>query len=475
MSIQQFLCILRARVWLISAVFVLVVAGALVATWLMPRTYTATAAVVLDVKSPDPIAGMILPGMIQPSYMATQLDLMRSQRVVSGALHAMPADQLDALRADWAEATGRARDSFEPWVANLLLRSFDAKPSKDSNVIFVSYRARDPDFAAQMANAWVDSYIKTVLELRVEPARQYRALFDEQLKQSRERLEVSQQKLSDYQRSHGLLGTDERLDVESGRLADLARQLVEIQEQRAESDSRRSQAAAGPDRSREALNSPVVVGLVTELSRQQARLRELQSSLGDEHPQVQQLRANIAELQGRVNGEVGKVGASLEQARRINVDREAQVRGALDQQRRKVFELKTQRDEALVLVRDVDSAQEAYNRLAMRRDQTSLESQSTQTNVSVVQRATRPYAPSGPKTTLNLLLAVAVGLVLAIGSALSIELWDRRLLADDDVARLVGVPLLGGMLRAPAGPAALAQHAYRALTTPTAPAAPSAS
>ena len=164
--------------------------------------------------------------------------------------------------------------------------------------------------------------------------------------------------MSEYQRTHGLIATDERLDIENARLSELSTQLVAIQAVKAESGSRQVQSAASPDRTQEALNNPVVASLNTEVSRLEGRLKELESSLGDAHPQGLQTRANIAELRGRISAEVNKVGASLSMNNRINVDREAQIRMALEQQRQKMLALKAQRDEALVLIKDVESAQD---------------------------------------------------------------------------------------------------------------------
>ena len=86
MSLTQLLIVLRAR-W-ISFVIVLACAGALalVANALLPKRYTATAMVVLDVKSPDPIAGVVLPGANASGYMATQADVFRSERVALRAI-----------------------------------------------------------------------------------------------------------------------------------------------------------------------------------------------------------------------------------------------------------------------------------------------------------------------------------------------------------------------------------------------------
>ena len=63
MSLSQVLSILRARWRSALAAFAAVLGLAIAFTLWLPSQYTATAAVVLDVKSPDPIAGVVLPGM----------------------------------------------------------------------------------------------------------------------------------------------------------------------------------------------------------------------------------------------------------------------------------------------------------------------------------------------------------------------------------------------------------------------------
>jgi succinoglycan biosynthesis transport protein ExoP len=76
MSISQIFAILKARWVVLLSVFVVVVAMAVSACVLLPKRYTSSAQVLIDVKSPDPMIGMVLPAMTSPSYMATQVDLL---------------------------------------------------------------------------------------------------------------------------------------------------------------------------------------------------------------------------------------------------------------------------------------------------------------------------------------------------------------------------------------------------------------
>ena len=441
MSSSQLLIILKARWRVILSVFSLIVLTALAFSLLLPKKYTATAAVVIDVKSPDPIAGMVLPGLMTPGYIATQLDVLQSERVARGAIKLLKLNESSSLQQQWQEQT-HGQGSFDAWLADLLQRGLDIKPSRESSVINISYSALDPTFAAAMANAFVKSYIETTLELRVEPAKQYTGLFEAQAKIAREKLESAQARLSEYQQQKGLIATDERLDVENNRLNELSSQLVEIQALSAESVSRKAQASAN---SPEVLNNSVVASLKADLSRQEARLKELTARYGSAHPQVQELQANINELRNKIDVEINRVTNSVNITNNVNQSREAQIRQALAQQREKVLKMKEQRDEAAVLLRDVESAQRAFEAVTARLNQTSLESQSNQTNVSVVKEASPPTSASSPKVFLNLILAILVGGMLSIAAALIIELRDRRLRTEEDVVEGLGIPLLGSI------------------------------
>lgn len=439
MTFGQLLIILRARWKLILSVFMGVVAAVLILNLLLPKKYTATAAVLVDVKSPDPIAGMVLPGLMTPGYIATQLDVIQSERVARGVVRDLRLAEQTTLREQWQEQTN-GNGSFEAWLAQLLLLGLEIRPSRESSVINISYSAADPNFAAALANSFVRNYIATTLELRVEPARQFSGLFEEQAKVARSKLEEAQARLSDYQRQKGLLATDERMDVENARLAELSSQLVALQAISAESASRKAQASANIQ---EVLNNPVIASLKADLSRQEARLKELSARFGTAHPTVIEMQASINELRVRIDGEIGRVTNSVGINNTVNQSREAQIRRALEEQRQRVLLLKEQRSEAAMLLRDVETAQRNFEVISNRLNQTSLESQSTQTNVSVVKEASAPSTPSSPRILLNMILAIMVGGILSVASALMLELRDRKLRTEADVIDGLGLPMLG--------------------------------
>jgi capsular polysaccharide biosynthesis protein len=106
----------------------------------------------------------------------------------------------------------------------------------------------------------------------------------------------------------------------------------------------------------------------------------------------------------------------------------------------------------MVLAREVDNAQRSYDTLMARSTQTSLESQTTQSNVNVLTQAVPPIKPSSPRVVLNTLLSVFLGALLAVGVALLIEFLDRRVRSVDDVSAVLQLPVLGIMPKPGAKP-----------------------
>jgi chain length determinant protein EpsF len=444
MTFSQFLSVLRARWWVVALVLGLTVATTLVVSLLLPRQYTATASVVVDFK-PDPISAVMFGGMASPAFMATQVDIITSERVAQRVVRNLRLNESPQVRQQWLDETG-GEGTIEQWLSGLFQRQLEVKPSRESSVINISYRAPDPRFAAALANAFMQAYIQTALELRVDPARNYSTFFDTRAKEARETLENAQSRLSAFQKANGIVATDERLDVENARLNELSSQLVALQALASESASRQVQAnSAQGDRLSEVLNNPIIGQLKADINRGEARLQELNTRFGDNHPQVLETKANLAELRSRLDAETRKVTSSVGVTNTINRQREAEIRASLEAQRAKVLRMKAVRDEGMVIVREVESAQLAYQQLQQRMNQTNLESQTTQSNVNVLTQAEPPLEPSFPKIPLNVALAIFLGLLLATGTALLLEMMDRRVRNVDDVLASLDLPVIGIM------------------------------
>lgn len=443
MNFVQFLAILRARYKLALGVFGVIVVAALVLSLVWPKNYTASATVVIDASKPDPLAAVLYAGGVNPSLIATQIDVIQSDRVAFKVVRNLKLTENPQIREQWQAAT-KGEGSIEQWLGTVFQRALDVKPSRESNVVTVTYKAADPKFAAALANAFVQAYLETNIEMKVEPARLYSSFFDQRSKEARDVLEKAQTKLSEFQREKGIIATDERLDVESARLTELSSQYVGLQSLASDSVSRQAAARGnGADRMQEVLNNPLIAGLKADQARLEAKLQELTSKLGDKNPQVIEARANLAELKTRIESETVKIGSSLGIANNINQQRAGEIKAQLEAQRAKVLQMKAVRDDGAVLVRDVENAQRTYDQIMARLNQSTMESLATQSNVTVLSQAVAPVDPTSPRLTLNMAVAVFAGTLLAVALVIGMEMLDRRVRSAEDVTQAVALPILG--------------------------------
>jgi chain length determinant protein EpsF len=448
MSFNQFLVILRAR-WLTAAgIFVAVVVLIAFASVIWPKQYTATASIVIDSKT-DPVAeanGNAGGGQLPATYVNTQADIIASERVAQRVVKTLKLDQQPEARKLWARGPN---DDISVTVAKLLLNKkllvapAHDSPTHASNVIDISVTWSDPVTAAALANGFAQAAIETNIELKVEPAKQYASWFDQRSRALRADLEDKQKKLSDFQAKNGIVATDEKLDVENARLAELSTELVTIQGLRQDSQSRQHQVGSDVSTLPEVLQSPVIQSLKAALAQAEAKRPDVAARLGKNHPDYQAVEGEISDLRNRIAQESAKIAASLGNTTQSNMRRENDVRQALEAQKKRVLELKYQHDQAAIFLNDVTAAQRDLDQVSQRLAQSNLESLTQQTNVVQLSTATAPTDPSSPKIVINLIVAIFLGAVLGIATALAAEMRNRRVREDEDIVELLGVPLLG--------------------------------
>ncbi|MDQ1815247.1 chain length determinant protein EpsF [Massilia sp. CCM 9210] len=443
MNLSQFLLILYARKYIILATLLVTVTLTLMVSLSMPKTYQATASVLLNYKGVDPLTGMAMPSQLLPGYMATQIDIISSKNVAGRVVDQLKMAENQTVVDQFKKATG-GRGTVRDWLADLLLHKLDVVPSRESSVVEINFKGADPQFVAAVANAFAEEYQKLSIELKVEPMKKAAAYFNEQTKMLRGNVEAAQSRLSKYQQDNGIVSVDNRLDVESNRLNDLSAQLVAAQGQAMEANSRQgmAQGARGVDSPDVAAN-PLVLNVKVQLAGAESRLAEAGQRLGVNHPQylsikaeVDKIRANLASQQRSASSSVGNNAAILQQ-------REASVRAALAAQKAKVLELNRSRDELGVLVKDVESAQRAFDATSQRFSQTRIEGASEQSDIAVLNPATAPLGASGPRVMLNTMLSAFLGVMLGLGFALLTEMIDRRVRSETDMAEVLQMPVLG--------------------------------
>ena len=439
MTLKQVLRILWARKWIVLALALPIAIIGTYVTTSQPRTYTAEASMIVEVRI-DPVMNAIAPGLAGPGYMATQVDIIRSERVASRVVKMMGLERTPSAVAQWRQQTN-AKIPLDRYFAGLLQRGLGVEPGRGSNLINVSFTAQDPVFAQAAANAFVQAYMDVSVELRVAPARQSATFLDEQTRNMRNALETAQAKLSKFQQERGIVVSDERFDQENSRYQTLTSQLAGAQAERvsAETATRYSGGQTDPD----ILGSGAVQGLKAQLATAQTRLTEISAVVGKNHPSRIQAEAQIGEIRGQIAAEMRRVSGGTSTVSRTTAAKVAELQALVDAQKSKLQTLRADRDLEAVLKRDVDTAQRSYEAVSSRVSQFTLDSQYTQAGVRLLSPAVEPLEASKQKIVSGVAGSILGGLALALVAAILWELLDRRVRAPDDLMSLAGVPVLG--------------------------------
>lgn len=444
MTFRQFTLILRARWRSALGVFGALIVIALALAFLLPKKYTGTASVVVDFKpAPDASVGIVEAQASPASYIATQVDIISSPAVAMLTARTLKLDKNPDYYDDWKDSTG-GRGDIIVWIATeRLKKEIDVTPSRDSQVIDIAATERDPKFAALVANAVAQAYIDTTIQLKVDAAKHYANWFDEQSRQLRATIDLKAKQLADYERQTGTVPTDGRLDIESSRLADLSSKLVTIQGLRQDTQSRERQFSGGDyDSLPDVQQSPLIIALKEDLSRAESKLQNIAANSGKNYPDYQTTSAEIAGLHTRIAQESAKIAEAISTSNQINLRRESELQAAIAAQKARMQELTHQNDVATSLQNDVLAARRDLDTVTQRLAQSSLESATQRTNISVLTPAVEPVKKSSPKRLIILAVGLFLGMMGGIFTALARESKDRRVRVDDEMVDLLNVPLL---------------------------------
>jgi chain length determinant protein EpsF len=441
MNLRQVLLILRLRWWVVLGTLLTAFALALGVSLMLPKQYTAETSLLLDVKT-DPLVATLTPTFATPAYVATQTEIIQSERVARGVVKMLGLANNAKAVEQWREET-EGRIPLETYYGDLLQRGLKVEPGRGS-VLTISFTGSDPKFAAAGANSFARSYLETTIDLN--PARDFEKFFAERIKQLRADLEATQERLSSFQQKKGIVVTNERMDQEVTRLNTLEAALAAAQTDQAEASSR--QVGSGGESSDDVQRSAAVQTLKSELARAQTQLTELSAKLGSSHPQRIEAEARVAELGKQLAAEMRRVGGGTASVNRIAAQKVTELRSLVEAQKKAVLQLRSQRDEASVLLRDVDTAQRAYDAVAQRRTQLANEAQAEQSAARVLSPAIEPLRPSKPNLVKNSLVGLILGLLGGVGLAFALEAIDRRVRSADDLTAYGDVPVLGVMSNA---------------------------
>ncbi|WP_241217226.1 GumC family protein [Sphingomonas koreensis] len=346
-------------------------------------------------------------------------------------------------------AADRARG--ERAAVDLLLSNIKISPISRSRLVDVSYTSASPELSAKIVNAWTRQFIQSNIDRRFASTADARKFLESRLSELQTRLENSERAVVSFAAEKGIVALTSSKDGE-GKTAvertlassDLEALNAALSQATAERITAESRAGRGGGTVGEALTNGTLIGLRQRRAEASAEYAKMMVQFEPSYPAAQALREQISALDSSIQREESRIrnvrgseyGETVkrEQTLRARVE---EIKGRLGQQQRDSIQYN-------ILQREADTTRQLYDSLLQRYKEIGVAGVESN-NVSIVDPARVPERPSSPRLIINLLLALAAGLGVALVTVLGLEQIDEGLRQPGDVARLLHVSLLGSV------------------------------
>ncbi len=458
-SLADFLLILRQRralVFVIAALVVLTTAGV---TALLPKWYRATAQVRVEKPEGDvKLFQAQSTGAYDPFFLQDQFKIMQSSKI----LH--PVIEKLGLNARIGTMLGNDGPLPTDITTSFLLgRMLRLESPRNSSLIDIAVEARDPQLAADIANAIAQVYSDDRIDFATSGQREGLAQLRRELDTQERNVSAQRDLIEKLRNDLSLAGVDlsaRYSDMEIETLRQMQNSLIALRVDTIGRKTRWERFRGIPQADRinlvnsELIEDANIQSLLQAYFVADQNVSRLRSRLGEAHPDLVAAIGNVEKIRAQLDGQLRGYESALEIAYT-----EAQARVAeLEQQlaRAKVDQILSARERVRPFeeaVQKLDDETRLLTTLKVTLRQREIDFQVPKRTIELLNRAEPARQPSRPNWTLNLTFAVLFGSLLAVGAAVLVEYLDTSFRNVADVESRLKVPVLGVIPYSTAGPA----------------------
>lgn len=339
-------------------------------------------------------------------------------------------------------------DAQDQLLTNNVLTNLQARlkvvPVRNSELIELTFESPDPALAASVTNAAMDAFIQMHVDGNLDASKTAGLFLDKQIRGAQIKLEESELQLNEFARKIGIVSLNPEHNLVMKQLEEVNATLAKASSDRIAKEAMYKQNMLLDDKSLEqVVNNELIQGLKTQYSTLEAEYKDLSVTFKPGYPKLQQLQAKMNEISARINTEKQQIINSIKNTYETALKTEQYLIANAEAQKIKALELGEKSTQYKILEREVDTNKSIYQSLLQRSKEIEATVGAAVTNIQIIDRATQPLYPFKPQVRKNLLLALVVGLMLGIGTALTLEAFDNTIKNPDELADRFHIPVLG--------------------------------
>lgn len=329
-------------------------------------------------------------------------------------------------------------------LVNAFLYNVKVTPDRDSRLVEVSFESADPKLSAQAVNTLADQYIEWVLEKKLSVTVSAVESLTAQVKKVKEKLEKTQQELSQFAKKWDIVSLDKDLNLTYKQLADLNEALAKSETERLSQEALYEEAKRGNYQLLpQVINDSSIRQLKAEYVKLKAQYDNLDARYGVNYPELKEIGAQVNRIQYELERQLDELIRSIEKGYQASKKKEDVLRQRADLQRSRAMELNQLATQYQILEGEVDTNKSIYQNLLQRLKETEVTSGIRASNVQVIDYATPPLKPYKPKILFNIFIATIMGLMTGIIVAFGYEHFDTTIRDEEDIRKRFPIPFMG--------------------------------
>ncbi len=487
-TFQDYLAVMVRGKWVVLSVFAAVIALTMLVTKLMAPVYKASCQVLLNTRE---LQSSLFLDAVRPEYgqniTQNELAILNSRTLADSVAvrlighRYLGKDRRSLLPVILPPEEFAGADSLAPvaLVSGRVSEMIDFDPVRESDVITITAKSKNPEESALIANTYAEAYRDRNIYMSRSKSRAFKEFLEEQASEKQRQLEETEGALQAYMERQGIVSLDEEArkvidqlaELEANRdatdisLRQMHNTLASYQEQLPQQETNVARLigeASDPyirllqeqlaklevQRDVIVAQNPSVVGreIVNE------KVREIDSQISALRLKLQRETDNfLRTLTPTEGGSPGDAAGYLKSIKQKIIETQIQVQAleskklALNEAIRQ-YEVKFERIprksvELARLQRSRLSNEKLYLMVEEKFNEANITEKSNIGYVEIIERAAVPFAPSSPKMFINLAIGIIIGLGLGMVVVFTKEFLDVRIHSPEDIKRRDLIPL----------------------------------
>ena len=359
-------------------------------------------------------------------------DSWRSGQLVEGSL-------TPAARAEME----RAR------ITRTFLSRLNVKAQRRAFIITVQFTSESREQAARIANTLADLYVLDRLEAGFEETRRVSTWLGERLDSLRRDVVAAETAAEEFRSANGLRRKTERQGtITDQQLSDLSSRLVMARTDLAQKQARLDQVRAlargrgSVETAIDVLQSPLIQRLREQEVTLQREISEASKTYAERHPRLVGIRADLAELRGKISNEIEKIAASVVNEVEVASTGVRTLEREMETLRRRTDVAGEAEVKLRELERQADAGRAIYEAFLSRFKREAEQERIQRANARVLSPADIPVRPSYPNKQSMLLVVTLFALAAGVGLVFLLERMESVLRSADESEILTGLPTL---------------------------------